>query len=32
MPTEVHDLGDGDDDNDDPPFAKIHKFQFPSMS
>ncbi len=28
---EVHDLVDGDVDNDDPPLAKIHKFQLPSM-
>jgi hypothetical protein len=28
---EVHDLVDGDVDNDDPPFTKIHKFQLPSM-
>jgi hypothetical protein len=32
MLVEMHDLGDGDDDNDDPPLAKIHKFQLPSMS
>jgi hypothetical protein len=32
MHVEVHDHVDGDDDNDDPPFAKIHKFQLPSMS
>ncbi len=32
MHAKVHDLVDGDDDNDDPPFAKIHKFQLPSMS
>jgi hypothetical protein len=31
MPTEVHDLVDGDDDNDDP-LAKIHKFQLPLLS
>jgi hypothetical protein len=32
MPIEVHDLSDGDDDNDDPRPAKICKFQLPSMS
>jgi hypothetical protein len=32
MPAKVHDHVDGDDDNDDPPLAKIHKFQLPSMS
>jgi hypothetical protein len=31
MLIEVHDLVDGDDDNDDP-LAKIHKFQLPWMS
>jgi len=31
MLIEVHDLGDGDDHNDDPPLAKICKFQLPSM-
>jgi hypothetical protein len=31
MLAEVHDLVDGDVDNDDPPLAKIHKFQLPSM-
>jgi hypothetical protein len=31
MPIEVHDLVNGDDDNDDP-LAKIHKFQLPSLS
>jgi hypothetical protein len=31
MPLEMHDLVDGGDDNDDP-FAKIHRFQLPSMS
>ncbi len=31
MLAEVHDQVDGDDDNDDLPLAKIHKFQLPSM-
>ncbi len=31
MLIEVHDLGDGDDHNDDLPLAKIPKFQLPSM-
>jgi hypothetical protein len=30
MLVEVHDFGDGDDDNDDPPLAKICKFQVPT--
>jgi hypothetical protein len=32
MPTQMHDFTNGDNNNDDPPLAKIRKFQLPSMS
>ncbi len=32
MSTQMHDFTNGDDNNDDPPLAKCHKFQLPSMS
>jgi hypothetical protein len=32
MPIELHDLADGNDDNDDPLHTKNHKFKLPSMS
>jgi hypothetical protein len=30
MHAQMHDLTDGDNDNDDPSLEKIHKFQLPS--
>jgi hypothetical protein len=30
-PTKMHDFTNGDDNNDDPPLAKILKFELPSI-